>query len=100
MTPTFSAVVSPDAQLLNAIGALAPQSPFDTPAYASALSDGGASPCALVLLEDQQITGGCLAALAGNRDAEVQRDRVARSLDPERIVQSQRRIRRIVEQRR
>lgn len=41
-----------------------------------------------------------VAALAGNRDAEVQRDRVARSLDPERIVQSQRRIRRIVEQRR
>lgn len=39
-----------------------------------------------------------LAALAGNREAEVQRDRVVLSLDAERIVQSQHRIRRIVEQ--
>jgi len=41
-----------------------------------------------------------VAALAGNHEAEVRRDGVAQSLDPERIEQSQQRIRRIVEQRR
>ena len=67
MTSRFSAVKSPNSQLLAQISALAPQSPFDTPAYAAALSARHAVPCALLLQEEQQITGGCLAALAGRK---------------------------------
>lgn len=67
MTTSFAALVSPDQQTLIAISNLAPHSPFDAPAYAEALAERGVTPCALILLDGQQIVSGCLAALAGSK---------------------------------
>jgi hypothetical protein len=68
VTIAFSAILSPGAEILSSISDVTPRSPFNTPAYASALSAGSAEPCALQLVSDNNsVVGGCLAALAGGR---------------------------------
>ena len=68
MTAFFSAVLSPGAQVLSRISDITPQSPFNTPAYAAAISAIDAEPCALMLKSDQNdVIGGCLAALTGSK---------------------------------
>lgn len=68
MTAAFKACSSPDAEILGALCELTPKSPFNTPAYASAIRLGRGTPSALLLTDaDGRIIGGCLAVLVGGR---------------------------------
>jgi hypothetical protein len=67
VTTYFEAVVLPEDGLLADISLLSPGSPFNTPAYALALSSRNAEPCALTLRNGDGLVAGCLSSLAGSR---------------------------------
>lgn len=67
MSYGFRAEIEPDAALLGQLELCTPRSPFNSHAYNRAVSHDGVSSCALILTSAEQIVGGCLGQIHGNK---------------------------------